>query len=85
MTKADNGQFEFKFSKVQEEFDFQFEAEGFESQSYHLDVRSRPNLKSFDIDLVFPKYLQKQNESLRNTGNLQIPEVNQRNLDLSGR
>ena len=74
MTKADNGLFEFKFSKVQEEFDFQFEAEGFESQSYHLNVRSRPNLKSFDIDLVYPKYLQKQNESLRNTGNLQIPE-----------
>ena len=74
MAKIENGNFEFRFAKVQEGFDFKFEAAGFESQLYNLEVRSRPNLKSFDIDLVFPKYLQKQNESLRNTGNLQIPE-----------
>ena len=74
MEKNEHGQFEFNFSKVQDDFDFQFEAAGYQSSLYTLEVRSRPNLKSFDIDLSYPTYLQRQNETLQNTGNLQIPE-----------
>ena len=66
--------FEYTFNKVQAGLDFEFEAAGFQSNSYFLDVVNRPNLKSFDIDLEYPSYLQKQNESLQNTGNLQVPE-----------
>ena len=74
MLQEDDGTFEFTFTKVQSGLDFGFEAAGFRSNSYFLEVRSRPNLKSFDIDLKYPRYLQKQNESLQNTGNLLIPE-----------
>jgi len=74
MLQNEQGIFEFTFSKVQSGFDFQFEAAGFASEIYALDVRSRPNLKSFDIDLEYPRYLGRKSESLQNTGNLQIPE-----------
>lgn len=74
MLKNQDGHFEYTFNKVQSAMDFQFEAAGFRSDGYTLDVYSRPNLKSFDIDLKYPRYLQRQNESLQNTGNLQIPE-----------
>ncbi len=74
MLQNENGVFEFTFNKVQSAVDFEFEAAGFTSNPYSLEVRSRPNLKSFDIDLNYPRYLGKQNESLQNTGNLQIPE-----------
>ncbi len=74
MLQNEGGVFEFTFSKVQSGLDFVFEAAEFHSDSYFLEVHSRPNLKSFDIDLKFPKYLQKRNESLQNTGNLLIPE-----------
>jgi hypothetical protein len=74
MLPNEDGHFEFMFDKVQSSFDFQFEAAGFSSERYTLEVRSRPNLKSFDIDLTYPRYLGRQNESLQNTGNLQIPE-----------
>ena len=74
MLPNEDGHFEFMFDKVQSSFDFQFEAAGFSSELYTLEVRSRPNLKGFDIDLKYPRYLGRQNESLQNTGNLQIPE-----------
>lgn len=74
MLQNENGIFEFTFTKVQSSLDFGFEAAGFQSNSYFLEVLRRPNLKSFDIDLEYPGYLQKQNESLQNTGNLLIPE-----------
>ncbi len=74
MQRNDQGLFEFTFTKIQSNTEFQFEAAGYNSNSYTIEVVSRPNLKSFDIDLEFPRYLQKQNESLQNTGNLQIPE-----------
>jgi hypothetical protein len=61
MLQNEGGVFEFTFSKVQSGLDFVFEAAEFHSDSYFLEVHSRPNLKSFDIDLKFPKYLQKQN------------------------
>jgi len=74
MLQNKDGNFEYTFNKVQSELDFQFEAAGFNSNQYTLNVFSRPNLKSFDIDLKYPRYLRRQNETLQNTGNLQIPE-----------
>ena len=74
MLQNQDGVFEYTFNKVQSELDFEFEAAGFNSDAYTLVVRSRPNLKSFDIELNYPRYLQRRNETLQNTGNLQIPE-----------
>ena len=79
MRKNEQGNFEFIFTKIQKDADFEFEAAGYKSNTHSIVVVSRPNLKGFDIDLVYPRYLQKQNESFQNTGNLRIPEGTQIN------
>jgi hypothetical protein len=76
MSPTENG-FNFTFTKIQENVEFEFEAAGFSSSAYEIEVVSRPNLKGFDITLDYPNYLQKQSETLQNTGNLQVPEGTQ--------
>lgn len=62
------------FNNIQQDIPFHFEAAGFRSSPYKIDVRSRPSLKGFNITLLFPPYLKKEKERLENGGNLIIPE-----------
>lgn len=72
-----NGNFEYTFPKVQDSFSFSIEASNFLSKSYHVDVIRRPDIKTFNINLDYPGYTGRQNESLENAGNLTIPEGTQ--------
>jgi len=62
------------FTRVQDNFKFRFEAAGFESQSYELEVISRPSLGLMEISLLYPKYIAKESETFKNSGNLKVPE-----------
>lgn len=66
--------FSYTFENLQSEFDFQLEAAGFFSDTYHMSIVNRPELSGFNIDLEFPKYIGRKNERLLNAGNLEIPE-----------
>jgi hypothetical protein len=66
--------FSYTFENLQRDFDFQLEAAGFFSDTYHMSVISRPELSGFNVDLQFPKYIGRKNETLQNAGNLEIPE-----------
>ncbi|MGK7393790.1 MAG: DUF4175 family protein [Candidatus Cyclobacteriaceae bacterium M3_2C_046] len=68
------GSFEYTFNKVQHDENFSFEAGGFNSASYELEVVNRPNIKNFNVFLSYPAYLNKENERLSNIGNFAIPE-----------
>lgn len=72
--KKKEGEYEYTFSKIQQNTPIEFEAAGFSSSSYEIKVNSRPDLKNFDVNLQFPKYLKRKPENLKNTGNLQVPE-----------
>jgi hypothetical protein len=74
MNTIDNKNYDFTFSKVQNEIDFHFLASGFKSNEFELELISRPNLLSFDVDLNYPSYLNKTGESFNNVGNLIVPE-----------
>lgn len=74
MREVGNGRFEHTFTKVQDAFDFRFEAAGFASASYTLEVIRRPMLNQMDITLNYPGYLGIQRDELSNSGNLRIPE-----------
>lgn len=74
MKKKNSNEYEYVYSKIQQNTPFAFEAAGFNSSNYELKVLSRPDLKNFDIKLNFPDYLKRKNESFKNIGNLQIPE-----------
>src|SRR3990170_5263863 len=75
--------FSYTFENLQKEFDFQFEAAGFFSETFHMSIVSRPELAGFNVDLNFPAYIKRKNESLLNAGNLEVPEGTVVNWKLS--
>lgn len=68
------GKFEYTFERVQQPMDFQIEAAGFFSDGYNLEIVNRPELTRFNVELEYPRYLQRKNEKLTNAGNLDVPE-----------
>lgn len=75
--KLDNntpGEFSYVFENVQEGFEFQVEAAGFFSDLYEVSLLNRPELSRFNVSLIYPPYLNRKNESLANSGNLEVPE-----------
>jgi hypothetical protein len=80
---SEGNTFTYTFENLQNEFDFQLEAAGFFSEVFHMSVINRPELSGFNVDLQFPKYIERKNESLLNAGNLEIPEGTVVNWKLS--
>lgn len=74
MSAIEDDLFQYTFEKVQVNFDFYVEAADYRSDKYQLIVRSRPDLKNFNVELNYPRYIRKANEILENTGNLNVPE-----------
>jgi len=65
--------FHYLFTNRQQNTSFRLTANGFNSQPYEIKVNLRPSLLHFDVDLNYPAYLHKRNESLANAGDLTIP------------
>ena len=74
MEKVDNVNYTYTFKNVQQNQDFVFTAAGFNSKSYELKVLPKPMLMKFEIQLSYPAYLNKKNETVSNIGDLQIPQ-----------
>jgi hypothetical protein len=74
LEKISTGEFAYTWENLQRPLDIQVEAAGFFSSSYKIDLVNRPELNQFRIDLQFPRYIKRANESLVNVGNLEIPE-----------
>lgn len=77
MEKAGLADFSYLFTRVQENFTFQFEAAGYYSPTFRVEAVERPQLNGIMLDLSFPSYLGRRDESLQNAGNLEIPEGTQ--------
>ena len=68
------GKFEYTFERIQQPMEFQIEAAGFFSDGYKIELLNRPELTRFNVELEYPRYLQRSNEKLTNAGNLDVPE-----------
>ena len=68
------GKFEYTFERIQQPMEFQIEAAGFFSDGYTIELVNRPELTRFNVELEYPRYLQRNNEKLTNAGNLDVPE-----------
>jgi len=64
----------YTFQKLSKDVSFHFDAAGFSSENYMIEVVNRPNIKNFNVSLMYPGYLRRNRETLTNIGNLQIPE-----------
>ncbi len=72
--KAGNNNFQYVFEKVQNDISFQFEAAGFKSIQHKVKVVSRPNIRNFDVQIEYPKYINRNPERMSNVGNFNVPE-----------
>lgn len=73
LKKKSPTEFYYKFNKLQKNVDFFLEAAGFESKTYQVKVIPKPTMLSFDAVLDYPSYIGKEDEVLRNSGDMVIP------------
>lgn len=74
MDAAKLGYFSYTFEKPQQDLSFQIEAAGFFSDRYILRIVSRPELLALQVQLNFPRYINRPAQRLQNAGNLEVPE-----------
>jgi len=74
LQKSANGNYSYTFKQPLKAIDFELEGSGFTSDTYTLELLSRPNLKDFELQVTYPKYLNRKQEIIENTGNATIPE-----------
>ncbi len=72
--QQNNGVFSYTFSNTNNPIQFYVKANNIVSESYVLEVIKTPKIQNISVDLVFPKYIQKKNETISNSGTLVIPE-----------
>ncbi len=77
MQQTAPGLFEYTFQQPAEAIDFNLKANKVTSRSYTLDVVKTPSLLNFEMDLDYPSYTGKSDETLKSTGNATIPEGTQ--------
>lgn len=68
------GEYEHLFVGVAADSYFQIKTEDYKSQQYHLKVLPKPVIFSFEIELDYPDYLNVENETVVNSGDLVVPE-----------
>lgn len=68
------GEFQYTLERIQQPMNFQVEAAGFFSDSYAIEIANRPELMQFNVELEYPRYLQRRNQKLLNAGSLEVPE-----------
>ncbi|WP_428327791.1 DUF4175 family protein [Mucilaginibacter sp.] len=73
LDKENISHFHYLFSNLQQNTTFKLSGNGFISAPYQIKVNLRPSLLHFDVQLNYPAYLHKKNESLPNAGDLTIP------------
>ena len=83
--------FSYTFRNVDQTQRFRLYADGFYFGPYALDVLPKPVLVNFDVVLDYPAYTGRMDESLKNTGDLTVPqgteirwEFNARNTSFLG-
>ncbi|WP_295672636.1 DUF4175 family protein [uncultured Mucilaginibacter sp.] len=73
LDKENISKFHYLFTNIQKNTSFKLTANGFTSMPYEIKVNLRPALLHFDVDLDYPAYLHKKNETIPNAGDLTVP------------
>ena len=73
LNKESKLNFQYLFKNIQNSTKFKLFADGFYSKEYELVALPNPIVLNFGIELNYPKYIGKNNETIENTGDLIIP------------
>lgn len=74
MKKEAVNRFSYALSNLQKSASFRFEAGEFHSKMYEVQVVLRPQIVGFEVNLQYPAYTGRKAETLRQTGDLNVPE-----------
>ncbi|MEQ7798281.1 hypothetical protein ABDJ41_00605 [Pedobacter sp. ASV1-7] len=74
LEKESTTRFNYTFKNLQKNHKIMFQAGGFNSPPFTIEVKPRPSVINITADLAYPAYLNKKNESIKNAGDLLIPE-----------
>lgn len=74
LSKKGKNNFEYEFKNLQSDLDFSLFDGEFESKVYSINTLAKPQLIDFSVAFEFPKYLNKQNKELANTGDFTVPQ-----------
>lgn len=77
MKKLGDDMFSYTFSNVQKSTEFELYSAKVRSKKYALDVLLKPKLSEFEVELDYPSYLGRKDESVKNTGDLVVPQGTQ--------
>ncbi|MBL7924491.1 MAG: DUF4175 domain-containing protein, partial [Bacteroidia bacterium] len=73
LEKENISTFRYTFRNVQGNTPFRLMADGFYSDEYTLSAVPNPVLVDFSVQLEYPPYLGRKNETVKNTGDLLVP------------
>lgn len=74
LTRVAPDEFAYRFSNVQENIPFRLTSGGVTSGKLELKVLEKPNILGFDVNLDYPAYVGRTDETFSNAGDLIIPE-----------
>ncbi|MFN8287608.1 MAG: DUF4175 family protein [Chitinophagales bacterium] len=74
LKKKEANLFTYEFTNLQKSVDFRLMANGFHSKNYTLTVVAKPVVAGFEVSCDYPAYTGKQDEVLKNLGDLVVPE-----------
>uniref|UniRef100_UPI004049253F DUF4175 family protein n=1 Tax=Gelidibacter sp. TaxID=2018083 RepID=UPI004049253F len=74
LTQTAPGEFEYVFPQIKENVTFSLSANDVQSKTYDLEVVNVPTLVHFEMQLQYPSYTKRPNETLKSTGNTTVPE-----------
>lgn len=89
MRNDDKGLFSFTIKRLTKNTEFHFEADGYSSQAYKIQVIPKPTLIDFNTFMDYPTYTGLKDELLKNTSDVTVPagtvitwKLDVRNADL---
>lgn len=74
LLQKNNGFYEYVFTPPISTTNFKFKANEVSSRDYTLTALETPSILDFTMNLTYPSYLNKANETIKSTGNAVIPE-----------
>lgn len=84
LEKENNVTFHYTFRNVRQDTPFSFFADGFYSDPYEIKVIPTPRLVDFAVNLQYPAYTRRTNETIRNTGDMLVPVGTRINWEFHG-
>lgn len=73
LTKENNVLYHHIIKNIQKSSKFTIVADGYRSKEYEIKVIPKPMLLNFELELKYPKYTNKKDESLENSGDIVVP------------